>query len=181
MKDGSKRSKFQTFRQFRYYVLVGNAAYHNVQLNMAQTSFRKSVMIYWLPDRDIPFSDRMCKAELYSLTKLHKRRFKILKIHALLCCTTSRAFQSSRPTERGKPRLSSKDQHIPKENPLKPFCLNESPLHERGTEPSSFCLLSTDPTFVEIPDPSMMTSPCKLEKRPAYIILLQNNFFVVPQ
>jgi transposase len=65
-------------------LLINNAAYHNVRLNPAPTSSsRKSAMIDWLSDRDIPFSDRMCKPELYSLIKLRKR-FKTFKIDALL-------------------------------------------------------------------------------------------------
>jgi hypothetical protein len=63
---------------------VENAAYHNVQLNPAPaSSCRKSAMIDWLSDHGIPFSDRMCKPELYSLIKLRKPRFKIFKIDAL--------------------------------------------------------------------------------------------------
>jgi transposase len=61
------------------------AAYHYVQLNPAPTSSsRKSAMIDWLTDRGIPFSDRICKPELYSLIKLRKPRFKAFKINAVL-------------------------------------------------------------------------------------------------
>jgi plasmid maintenance system antidote protein VapI len=64
---------------------VDNAAYHNAQLNPAPTSSsRKSAMINWLSGSGIPFSDRMCKPELYSLIKLRKPRFKTCKIDALL-------------------------------------------------------------------------------------------------
>jgi hypothetical protein len=41
-------------------------------------------MIDWLSDPGIPFSDRMCKPDLYSLTKLRKPRLKTFKIDALL-------------------------------------------------------------------------------------------------
>jgi hypothetical protein len=41
-------------------------------------------MIDWLSGRGIPFSDRMCKPELYYLIKLCKPRFKTFKIDALL-------------------------------------------------------------------------------------------------
>jgi transposase len=41
-------------------------------------------MIDWLSARGIPFSDRMCKPELYYLIKLRKPRFKPFKIGALL-------------------------------------------------------------------------------------------------
>jgi hypothetical protein len=40
-------------------------------------------MIEWLSGRGIPFSDRMCKPELYSLIKLLKPRFKTFKIDAV--------------------------------------------------------------------------------------------------
>jgi transposase len=66
-------------------LLMDNAAYHNVRLNSAPTSSsRKSAMIDCLSDRGMPFSDRMCKPELYSLIKLRKPRFKTIKIDALL-------------------------------------------------------------------------------------------------
>jgi transposase len=66
-------------------LLVDNEAYHNVQLSPAPTSScRKSAMIGWLSDCGIPFSDRMCKPELYSLIKLRKPRFKTFKTDALL-------------------------------------------------------------------------------------------------
>jgi hypothetical protein len=66
-------------------LLVDNAAYHNVQLNPAPTSSsRLSAMIDWLSGRGIPFGDRMCKPELYSLIKLRKPQFKTFKIYALL-------------------------------------------------------------------------------------------------
>jgi hypothetical protein len=41
-------------------------------------------MVDCLSGRGIPFSDRMCKPELYYLIKLRKPRFKTLKIDALL-------------------------------------------------------------------------------------------------
>jgi hypothetical protein len=41
-------------------------------------------MIDWLSDRGIPFSDQMCKPELYSLIKFAKPRFRTFKIDALL-------------------------------------------------------------------------------------------------
>jgi len=66
-------------------LVVDNAPYHNAQLNPAPTSSsRKSAMIDWLSERGIPFSDRMCKPELYSLIKLRKPQFKTFKIDALL-------------------------------------------------------------------------------------------------
>jgi hypothetical protein len=65
-------------------LLVDKAAYHNVRLNPAPTSSsRKSAMIDCLSGRGIPFSDRMCKPELYSLIKLRLPRFKTFKIDAL--------------------------------------------------------------------------------------------------
>jgi hypothetical protein len=65
-------------------LVVDNAAYYNVQLNPAPTSSRKSAMIDWLSDRGIPFSDRTCSPELYSLIKLRKPRFRTFKVDALL-------------------------------------------------------------------------------------------------
>jgi hypothetical protein len=41
-------------------------------------------MINWLSDLGIPFSDRVCKPELYSLIKLRKQLFKTFKIDDLL-------------------------------------------------------------------------------------------------
>jgi hypothetical protein len=40
-------------------------------------------MFDWLPERVIPFSDRICKPELYSLIKLRKPQFKTFRIDAL--------------------------------------------------------------------------------------------------
>jgi hypothetical protein len=43
-----------------------------------------TTQLNWLSGRGIPFTDRMCKPELYSLIKLRKPRFKTFKIDALL-------------------------------------------------------------------------------------------------
>jgi hypothetical protein len=52
-------------------LVVFNTAYRNVQLNPAPTSVsRKTATIDWLSDRDITFSDRMCRPKLYFLIKL---------------------------------------------------------------------------------------------------------------
>jgi hypothetical protein len=40
-------------------------------------------MIDWLSDRGIPFIDRLCKPELYSLIKLRKPLFRALNMYAL--------------------------------------------------------------------------------------------------
>jgi hypothetical protein len=74
---------------------VDNAAYHNEQLNLAQTSSQKSAISNWLSDHGIPFSDRMCKPELYFVIKMHKPRFKTFNIdaehsHSVLCLTPYR-------------------------------------------------------------------------------------------
>jgi hypothetical protein len=59
-------------------------ACHNVQLNPAPTSSRKTATIDWLSDRGITFSDRMCKAKLYFVIKLRNPRFETFKFDALL-------------------------------------------------------------------------------------------------
>jgi hypothetical protein len=63
---------------------VGNAAYHNVQLNRATNSSRRSAMMDWLSDRGITFSDRMREPGLCYLIKLCKPRFKTFIIDDLL-------------------------------------------------------------------------------------------------
>jgi hypothetical protein len=45
---------------------------------------KKNAMIDWLSDCGIPFSEQMCKPELYSLTNLHNQWLKIFNIYALL-------------------------------------------------------------------------------------------------
>jgi transposase len=58
--------------------VVNNAACHNVQLNPALATMD------WFSDTRIPFSDRMCKRELYSVIKLRNPRSRTVKTDALL-------------------------------------------------------------------------------------------------
>jgi hypothetical protein len=54
-------------------LVMNNAAYHNVQLNLAPTSSsQKIVTIDQLSDFGILLCDQICKPKLYSLIKLHK-------------------------------------------------------------------------------------------------------------
>jgi hypothetical protein len=72
--------------------LPSNSVDNNAQLNLAPTSSQKSVMIDWLSDHGIPFSGRICKAEMYSPIEQRKPRFKTFTVDALLatpsftCC-----------------------------------------------------------------------------------------------
>jgi hypothetical protein len=54
-------------------IVVGNASYHNVQLNMHPNSnARKGEMLFWLDKHGIRYSSDMTKAELYDLIQMHK-------------------------------------------------------------------------------------------------------------
>lgn len=61
-------------------ILVDNAAYHKLQMNLAPTPSSWKAKINWLSDHGIPFSVWLCQPELYYLIKLHKPQFKKLKI-----------------------------------------------------------------------------------------------------
>jgi hypothetical protein len=66
-------------------MVIDNAPYHNVQLNLApRSSSRKGDMIKWLSERGIPFSNAMMKPELYSIIKINKPKYKMYKIDAIL-------------------------------------------------------------------------------------------------
>lgn len=61
----------------RSVVVIDNASYHNKILNPAPTSaYKKSDMIQWLTQRNIPFGPNLIKEELYNIIKLYKPKFK---------------------------------------------------------------------------------------------------------
>ena len=58
-------------------IVVDNASYHNVQLNLHPTSnARKGEMLFWLDKRGIRYSSDMTKAVLCDLIKIHKPQYE---------------------------------------------------------------------------------------------------------
>lgn len=65
-------------------VVVGNAPYHNIQVEKCPNYYsKKEVMIQWLRSRNIMCDVNMLKVELYNLIKLHKPGFKTFQIDEL--------------------------------------------------------------------------------------------------
>lgn len=60
----------------RSVVVIDNAPYHNVQVEkVPNTSNRKDVIQNWLREHNIPFEQKLLKAELLEIVKANKHRF----------------------------------------------------------------------------------------------------------
>lgn len=69
----------------RSVIVIDNAPYHNVQIEKSPNmSSRKDEMKEWLRKRSIVFNDKMLKAELYEIIRVHKPHFKTYAIDKLL-------------------------------------------------------------------------------------------------
>jgi transposase len=92
--DYHHEMNFDNYERWLKTKFIPNLPPNSVLLvDNAASSSRKSGMIDWLSGRGIPFSDRMCKPELYSLIKLRKPRFRTFKIDALLAEHVHSALQ----------------------------------------------------------------------------------------
>ena len=65
--------------------MVGNASYHNVQLNRhTNSNARKGEMLFWLDKHGIRYCSDMTKAKLYGLIEMHKPQYETFAIDCLL-------------------------------------------------------------------------------------------------
>ncbi|XP_072389589.1 uncharacterized protein [Diabrotica undecimpunctata] len=66
-------------------LVIDNAPYHNVQSEKnITTASKKDEIKEWLRKRNIPFTDDMLRAELYTLAKFYQRHHKSYEIDKLL-------------------------------------------------------------------------------------------------
>jgi transposase len=66
-------------------LVLDNAPYHNYQTEKLPTSHsKKSDLMQWLSDKNIPFTSNMFKPELYKLVQMNKPLHKTYKIDSIL-------------------------------------------------------------------------------------------------